>query len=53
MKKNTPKKLMLSRETVGRLAEEQAKLAQGGGIPNTRPNQELPWTSDSVKACCA
>jgi hypothetical protein len=53
MKKQfTPKKLTLSRETVGKLTDELAKRAQGG-VAQTWPTEQLPWTSDSVKACCA
>jgi hypothetical protein len=52
MKKNAPKKMILSRETVGKLTAEQAKAAQGGQAGSTI-NQQLPWTSDSVRACCA
>jgi hypothetical protein len=48
----TPKKLTLSRETVGKLTAEQAKAALGGQVYTTL-QPELPWTSDSVKACCA
>jgi hypothetical protein len=44
MKKITPKKMTLSRETLGTLSEEQVKQALGGAIP---------WTSNSVNACCA
>jgi hypothetical protein len=51
MKKNAPKKMTLSRETVGKLTAEQAKAAQGGQASTIQP--QLPWTSDSVRACCA
>ena len=53
MKKST-KKLMLSRETLRHLAAEQAKAAQGG-LPTALPQtiKDPPWTSDSVRVCCA
>jgi hypothetical protein len=44
MKKTMPKKLTLSRETLGTLTEDQAKEVKGGAI---RP------TTNSVDACCA
>jgi hypothetical protein len=49
MKKTAPKKMTLSRETLRRLTEEQAKAAQGGLFVERDP----PWTSDSQKICCA
>ncbi len=52
MKKISPKKLTLSRETVGKLTAEQVKAALGGQAGSTL-QPELPWTSDSVRACCA
>ena len=54
MKKTTPKKLMLSRETLGHLNAEQARAALGGSrttVPDTL--KDPPLTSDSVRACCA
>jgi hypothetical protein len=55
MKKTTPKKLMLSRETLGHLNAEQARAVLGRMVPTTIPTtlQDPPWTSDSVRACCA
>lgn len=50
MKKMAPKKLVLSRETLRSLTAEQAKEALGEGPYIGR---EPPWTSDSVKICCA
>ena len=50
MKKMTPKKLVLSRETLRYLTAEQAKAALGEGPYIDR---EIPWTSDSAKICCA
>jgi hypothetical protein len=54
MKKTAPKKMKLSRETVGTLANDQVKAAQGGaqaGGVIKRP--DVPWTSNSVNVCCA
>jgi hypothetical protein len=53
VKKKTPMKLMLSRETLRRLTSEQIQLALGG----TRETidqlpQDPPPTSDSEKICC-
>jgi hypothetical protein len=55
MKKTTPKKLMLSRETLGHLNAEQARAVLGRMVPTTVPStlQDPPLTSDSVRACCA
>jgi len=50
MKKMTPKKLVLSRETLRYLTAEQAKEALGQG---TYIERDPPWTSDSAKICCA
>jgi hypothetical protein len=44
MKKATPKKLTLTRETLGSLTDKEMKAILGGA---------LPPTTDSVKACCA
>jgi len=52
MKKMTPKKLVLSRETLRSLTAEQAKAALGEG-PYIGREPDIPWTSDSVKICCA
>jgi hypothetical protein len=52
MKKTTPKKLMLSRETLRSLTAEQARAALGEG-PYIVRQPEVPWTSDSAKVCCA
>ena len=54
MKKKTPMKLMLSRETLRRLTSEQIQLALGGtrGTVDQLP-QDPPPTSDSQKICCA
>jgi hypothetical protein len=50
--KKTPKKLVLSRETLRLLNAEQIKWAVGddGKVLN-RP--QLPATTDSVRYCCA
>lgn len=45
MKKIQPKKLTLTRETLGSLTDEQMKGIVGGAQPH-RP------TTDSVNACC-
>ncbi len=44
MKKTTPKKMELTRETLGTLQDSQVKEIMGG---------QVPWTSNSVNACCA
>jgi hypothetical protein len=44
MKKASPKKLTLSRETLLDLTDAQAKEV-AGGLPR--------WTSNSVDVCCA
>jgi hypothetical protein len=44
MKKATPKKLTLTRETLGSLAEQDLKVILGGAM---RP------TTNSVDVCCA
>ena len=50
MKKKTPKKLLLSRETLHSLAAGQIQLAGAGdSILICDP----PPTSDSVRYCCA
>ena len=48
MKKVNPKKLSLSRETVGKLTDEQTRAIKGG----VADLQDYPITSDSVHACC-
>ncbi|MFL6196752.1 MAG: hypothetical protein ACJ75H_21390 [Thermoanaerobaculia bacterium] len=48
--KKTPKKLVLTRETLHHLTADHAKAAFGGSIVIDRP---LPLTTDSVKVCCA
>jgi hypothetical protein len=50
--KKTPKKLVLCRETLRRLSDEQIKWAVGddGPILNRLP---LPATTDSVRYCCS
>ncbi|MFL6235198.1 MAG: hypothetical protein ACJ76N_18835 [Thermoanaerobaculia bacterium] len=45
MKKTGPKKLALSRETLGILHDKDMKAILGGEV--------VPWTSDSQNACCA
>ncbi len=52
MKKMTPKKLVLSRETLRYLTAEQARAALGDG-PIIAREPDIPWTSDSAKVCCA
>lgn len=49
MKKNTPMKLTLSRETLRRLTSEQIQLASGG----LEDQHKIPHTSDSQRICCA
>jgi hypothetical protein len=46
MKKTAPKKIRLSRETLGNLTDTQMKAVEGGQKPY------LP-TTDSEDACCA
>jgi hypothetical protein len=48
--KKTPKKLALSRETLRRLTDEQARGIRGG---TQTPFCPPPPTSDSVHVCCA
>jgi len=45
VKKTAPKKMTLSRETLGILNDKDMKAILGGG--------EVPDTSDSKNACCA
>jgi hypothetical protein len=52
MKKTAPKKMKLSRETVGTLANDQVKAAQGA-LAGAKQRPEIPWTSNSVNVCCA
>jgi hypothetical protein len=52
MKKQTPKKLLLSKETVHHLAERDLTPAQGGIGPINSPHQEYS-KQDSVNVCCA
>jgi hypothetical protein len=44
MKKTSPKKLTLARETLGALTDQDMKAILGGAVPDT---------SDSKNACCA
>jgi hypothetical protein len=53
MKKTTPKKLVLSRETLRYLTAEQTRAALGQGPYIGREPADIPWTSDSAKICCA
>ena len=50
--KKTPKKLVLSRETLRDLTAEQAQGALGP-VPHIGKEPNVPWTSDSAKVCCA
>ncbi|HEX9943927.1 MAG TPA: class I lanthipeptide [Thermoanaerobaculia bacterium] len=50
MKKTTPKKLTLSRETLRDLTDLQTKAVQGG--VGDYQNAPIPITSDSINACC-
>ncbi len=52
MKKKTPKRLTLSRETLHSLAGEQIQLARAGAGDSILIC-EPPPTSDSVRYCCA
>ena len=45
VKKTAPKKMTLSRETLGSLSDKDMKAILGGEV--------VPWTSDSQNACCA
>ena len=45
VKKTAPKKMTLSRETLGILNDKDMKAILGGG--------DVPDTSDSKNACCA
>lgn len=49
MKKNAPRKMTLTRETLHQLNPDQTKAA-GGSIVIQQP---LPITTDSVRVCCA
>ena len=51
--KKTPKKLLLSRETLRHLSIDQAKLAVGGETTSLLNCPPPPPTSDSVNVCCA
>jgi hypothetical protein len=53
MKKNTPLKLTLSRETLRRLTSEQIQLASGGLERYPVKQPDYPPTSDSRVVCCA
>jgi natural product precursor len=44
VKKIAPKKMTLTRETLGNLSDKEMKAILGGA---------LPWTTDSKNACCA
>jgi hypothetical protein len=48
MKKNTPKKMILSRETL-----HQLEMVRGGEPASITINGPLPITTDSVRVCCA
>lgn len=50
MKKNAPKKMTLTRETLHHLTDSQAEAVFGGVIYKTR---QYPDTSDSKNVCCA
>ena len=47
--KKSPKKMVLTRETLHQLTSDQAQAALGGYTVI----QKIPDTSDSVKICCA
>lgn len=49
MKKKTPMKMTLSRETLRHLTPEEVQLASGG----LERQPKLPHTSDSKVVCCA
>ena len=51
--KKTPKKLVLSRETLRDLTAEQAQGGALGPVPHIGKEPNVPWTSDSAKVCCA
>ena len=53
MKKKTPKKLLLCRETLRQLSTEQSKWAVGGDGTTILNCPPPPPTSDSVNYCCA
>jgi hypothetical protein len=48
--KKSPKKMVLTRETLHHLTADQAQTALGGSVVIDKP---LPLTTDSVKVCCA
>lgn len=50
MKKNAPKKMILTRETLHQLTAQQAEAVFGGLLYQGR---QLPETSDSKNVCCA
>jgi len=52
MKKQPQKKLVLCRETVRRLSNEQIRRAEGGGDTSFLNCPPPPATSDSVNRCC-
>jgi hypothetical protein len=47
MKKTPTTKLRVQREVVRALQTKELRQVEGGNQP------ELPWTSDSKRACCA
>lgn len=49
MKKLGIKKMTLTRETLRKLTDDQVREAEGGFVAR----EDIPWTSDSVKICCA
>ena len=51
--KKTPKKLVLSRETLKLLSAEQIHLALGGDTTTLLNCPPPPFTTDSVRVCCA
>ena len=50
MKKNAPKKMILTRETLHQLTSDQAQAVFGGLVYEGR---KYPDTSDSKNVCCA
>ena len=55
--KKTPKKLLLSRETLRRLSIDQVKVAEGAGVEPIAIKTLFdcpppPLTTDSVRECC-
>jgi hypothetical protein len=52
MKKTTPKRLVLCRETLRQLSHEQIRQAAAGGDTTLLNCPPPPATSDSVNRCC-